>query len=250
MPYLMPKHKFAIFFSPKVAGTSLRQFLFQVENGFAFQSFEVFGQQHALARLAKNEMMSRFEKSGIDVSGWTRWAVVRDPVKRALSGYSNRVQHYKELSNKAAGKVLKEFGLPADPDIDTFFANFLAYRQVSGTMARHFGPQDRFLGRDITYFDQVYRFEDLKSLTADLNARFETKIDLPWLRSEGPKYTFDDLSDETKVNLLDAVSGQTRLYDWVPEYREPYAAWFDKLDARKANGVKSSVWTSPNRRAA
>ncbi|WP_416916675.1 MAG: sulfotransferase family 2 domain-containing protein [Roseicyclus sp.] len=92
----------AFFFSPKSGGTSLRAFLFHAENGFAFRDYSVQGARVDANMLAANYRFNRIDHS--ELEGYRRFALVRDPVRRFLSGYSNRVLHYRELSIEAAGQ--------------------------------------------------------------------------------------------------------------------------------------------------
>jgi len=67
--------------------------------------------------------------------------MIRGPARRFVSGYANRVFHYRELSARAAGKALDRKGFAPDPDLASFAGKFRAYLACYRTIARHFLPQ-------------------------------------------------------------------------------------------------------------
>ncbi|MEO0666016.1 MAG: sulfotransferase family 2 domain-containing protein [Pseudomonadota bacterium] len=221
MPYIIPRKKLAVFFSPKCAGTSIRTFLFHVENGFPFRPFKIQGQSTDENTMVRNLRFNLVKHRPL--KDYTRLAVVRDPVRRLVSGYSNRVLHYKELSEKAAGEKLAQEGLAPDPDIDTFFANIDGYRRASGSIQRHTKPQKFFVGPEKSYYDRVYTIEELGTLVEDVNARFGTEAEMPRLQTGGPKFKFEELAPETQANVL-AFARDDVMFDWFPEWRARYPA--------------------------
>jgi len=240
VPYFLPQHKLAVFFSPKVAGTSVRLFLLELENGFPFPTFQAQGEVKQIDGIIRNRPFREVRTNRKDIRGWEKVAIIRDPVKRLLSAYSNRVLHYRELSEDTNGPALAKVGLEPDPDVATFFGNFLAYRRVAGTIQRHFAPQSRFLGRSADYFDRVYRFEDLAPFEADMRARFGGQAAMPRSQTGGTKQRFEALDDETQINVVDAAS-RCRVFDWAPDYAEPYADQLKEVRRRNDRG-QSEVW--------
>lgn len=219
------------YFSPKAAGTSLRAFLFEVENGFPLRKYKVQGEQVSVTVLANQLVLNnRFKLVDHGSFGTAeRIALVRDPVRRALSAYSNRVVHFSELSDSAVGPQLTQMGLPPDPDIDVFFANVLQYMTVSRSIARHFSHQDVFLGREVSYFDHVFTVERLGDLVDYVNRKCGTSARMPYLQDGGPKIEFATLKRETQRNILNFLRPSS-VIDWVAAYRSS----FDKYLAETA----------------
>jgi hypothetical protein len=224
LPYILPEKRLAVFFSPKAAGTSVRAFLFELENGFPLQAFKVQGVLQDLTTLANRLVVNnRFRL--IDhaaLAGFERIALVRDPVRRVLSAYGNRVVHYRELSEETAGPALAEAGLAPDPDIDLFMARILDYMRCSVSIARHLSRQESFLGKSKAHYAQVFRVEDMASFEAYMNEKFGTSHSVPRLQEGGPKLDFWSLSTETRRRVIDFVRPSV-IYDWFPQYRESYA---------------------------
>ncbi|WP_339109286.1 sulfotransferase family 2 domain-containing protein [Thioclava sp. GXIMD4216] len=192
MTIILPK--VGIFYAsvPKVACTSVKEFFFKIENGFEFRPFKANGRwshiHHFYPAIARKNYPE--EK----ISGLRRVTVVRDPVSRFLSAYSNRVIFHKELSKDKAGKSLEELGLQANPDLDTFVDLFDEYRKANVSIHHHTKTLVNFLGDDPSYFHKVYRMNELPDLARDMNEIAETNIEMPHSQKGGPKLSRDALS--------------------------------------------------------
>lgn len=226
MPYLLPEDKTAVFFSPKVAGTSIRAFMFELENGFPFRDYRVQGKEVDANTIVRNQRFNTLDHAALN--GWTKIAIARDPIRRLVSAYSNRVIHYRELSVEKAGPELNELGLSPDPDIEAFFAKIRAYRKASGSIVRHTNTQIKFLGPDKAYFDHVFPFEELSEFTAFLQAKLGRTAEMPRLQTGGPKLDFFELPQQTQMDIVRFASN-CKILDWFPHYRTKYQAWFDQL---------------------
>ena len=191
------------FFSPKAGGTSLRAFLFEVENGFAFRDYKVQGKTYDANSLLLNNRFKIVNHRRL--SNFRRFALVRDPVSRFLSGYSNRVDHYRELSEEAAGDLLREANLTPDPDLETFIENFSAYKKCSKPLARHFRSQNAFVGSDIGYYERIFRLNKVDELIDFVNAECGTSATMPRLQTGGKKLKFSELDREIQSKIVHLV---------------------------------------------
>jgi hypothetical protein len=224
MPYIMPAQRMAFFFSPKSGGTSLRAFLFHAENGFPFRDYWVQGSRVDANMLAANYRFNRIDHG--ELTGFRRFALVRDPIKRFLSGYSNRVLHYRELSIEAAGRDLLREGLPPDPDIGTFLENYVGYLSCSKPLARHFLKQQKFIGTEPDYFERIFQLERVGELVDFVNAECGTEAVMPRLQTGGPKLDFFALSEDQQIEILQ-ICRHDIAFRLVPEYWAPYAHLLD-----------------------
>lgn len=230
MPYKLPKSRVAVFFSPKGAGTSIRAFMFELENGYPFRPYLVEGEEHTANNLLRNTSFARVDHERI--SGWRRFAVVRDPVRRFLSAYSNRVVHYRELSEEVAGEELRKRKLTPDPDVETFIGRARAYGKSSRSVRRHIMPQDHWLGVDKGYYERVFPIEEMDAFRDEMNAIHGTSAEVPREQTGGPRISFEDLSEEARSGLVGLVRDSV-IFDWVPAYRERYSVYFEDV---RANG--------------
>ncbi len=135
--------------------------------------------------------------------GCRKIAIVRDPVRRFLSAFGDRVVAKKDMDKGFWDRaLLAPFGLSARPDIDTFCRHYRAYYLLNDKIRRHFRPQWPYLGRDLSYFDKIYRLESLGELTSDISELAGRKIVLPKLHTTGPKYRYDALDPEIQQLVL------------------------------------------------
>ena len=153
----LKKNKLAYVPVPKNACTSIKSFLYEFQNKREFQEFEV---GHRTLYIHNVMHSALYEKwcsedilSEINNSNTFIFAIVRDPLSRFLSCYTNRILFYDDIGkNKWACKKCKEKDLPAKPDINTFVENLSFYRKISYSVNHHVRPQVDFLGHDSNFY--------------------------------------------------------------------------------------------------
>lgn len=184
---------------PKVACTSIKEKLYEVEYGRKFKREEVGKHIH--------QYMNHEHLESIDECDF-RFIVVRDPVKRFLSAFSNRVSFYKELSKEYIQKncpdLLGEIFV-FNPDIKKFIKDFHKYIKVP-TIYHHFGPISNFLDyNDLSYFTKVYGMEGLNELERDLSDFYGKEIQFEKTQTGGSKSKVDigDLSRDELEFIID-----------------------------------------------
>lgn len=216
MAVVLNEHKLVYFSVPKIACTSIKHFLHEVMTGTRFEPFEKRnGRRVFIHTVYPAEPFSSVDQSAF--ADFRRITVVRDPVKRLLSAYSNRVVHYRELSSEKVGPRLAAAGLPADPDLDTFIANLEGYCAHFGKIRHHTLPHTHFLGSSPEYFTRIYRFSELDQMADDVRTLTGSPLALQHLQKGGPKLSVDDLSAKQVSLIRDRYAG---------DY-EAFGAYFD-----------------------
>lgn len=131
--------------------------------------------------------------------GAWRFTVVRDPLKRALSVYSNRVVDMRELHNSPR---LRQLGtLPLDPDPDFFFQNIESYKANASTIKHHTIPMWLFTGKNRAQYDRVYTTSDLSALADALSERAGAPVVFPRRNRSSLPLKLEDLSPATRAAL-------------------------------------------------
>lgn len=199
---------------PKVACTSIKTMLFEVENGFPFRRFSANGSDWHIHRLYPSIEFGKLPKARI--ADHTRLAVVREPVRRILSCYGNRVVELKQLSRQAAGGALKAAGLPPDPDLDTFLAHLDGYCAAVPDIRHHAQPLVDFLGPDAGFYSRICNLHTLDGFVAEVAAIAGRKLTLERLQTGGPKIAPEVLSPAQRA----AIEAR-----YAADY-ETYGAWF------------------------
>jgi hypothetical protein len=193
---------------PKAACTSIKELLFRAVTGSPFS--------RELAEGA-NHVHRYFDLRARDVSAAEfRFVVVRDPIKRFLSAFGNRVLHHKELSRKYVEPLdivpaaeLESFVF--DPDLAGFVDRFESYRRIP-TIDHHFRPISEF-SAPLQAFDKVYPFEALDELVSDLHKRTGLPMSLPHSQRGGPKLQPRDLSPRVFDKLAELFAADYAMLD-------------------------------------
>lgn len=193
---------------PKVACTSIKESLFRAMVGLPFSAALSEGADH---------IHRYFDLRTRDVSAAAfRFTVVRDPIKRFLSAFSNRVLHHKELSKDYVERLRLDPPLDLasfvfDPDLARFVDQFESYRRIP-TIDHHFRPISE-ISAPLTAFDKVYPFEALNDLMTDLQQRTGVSMSLPHSQRGGPKLQVKDLSARVFNKLVDIFAADYAMLD-------------------------------------
>ena len=149
---------------------------------------------------------------------WWRFCVVRDPFKRLMACYTNRVVQMGELKNSIKIRDGREFlpkNLVTDPDPDFFFQNLEAYKLGSSTIKHHALGAWLFIGPKPLRYNRVYRVEEMGELARDLSERVGEKVEMPHENSSEKRLTLDDLKPETIDSLRPFL---TQEYEHLSDY--------------------------------
>jgi hypothetical protein len=216
MPILFEKHRIAYFDTPKVASTSMKLVLHEIEHGNAMSDArDVEKAVHRAYPTSRISLPADFETC----KGYWKLAIVRDPAKRLLSAYSNRIlfrkDQYKGRLPRTRAFLL---GLPLEPDVNTFFLRLWRYRLQSAPLRHHTDLVSHYLGTDLGRFDAIYPIEDLDRLAADLSARTGRPVTLPRLQTGGPKIGLDALSKPAFDALMAYLAPE---YELLRDYYRP-----------------------------
>lgn len=216
-------HKIAYMAVPKAACSSVKAGLGAVDPAVPISDPTAFEQKQIHAVYPTQRFrMHRWERVG----DFFRFTVVRDPLKRLLGVYTNRVVARRELFG--CRKIKRgRVDLPPDPDPDFFFQNLSPYIAVASVIKHHALPTVCFTGSALDRYSKVYRTADLPDLASDLGERVGQDVTIPHFNSSDMKLTLDDLKPETHRAL------EARLRD---EYAF-LADYFDNPFARKHHSL-------------
>lgn len=213
---------------PKNACSTIKHALYEIEYGkeFDYGRAEMWGYQdiHDYYKKRKHAFMGIKMLSQRDETIFT---VIREPVKRLISCYRNRVVDLGDLHKSKS--VLRQRGLPLEPDLNTFVLQLEEYRQINKVIEHHSRPQHEFLGNSLHYVDKVYplhRMEELKKMLRELKPDLQMKSE----KSGGTSFNLADLSEEA---LKKAISFYGEDYNLLSDYYSPEyireAYWNSKM---------------------
>ena len=213
MPIILDKFALAYFYAPKCACSSVKQFLYAAEQGQPWDKAANGAREvHHYWRHVRG-----FDKDFVSITddtyracenSWS-FAIIRDPAKRLMSAYSNRIGYHGEMKRGGLKRRLKAAtkGLGLNPDINAFFRNFDAYRALDFSVDHHTRPQTDFVGTELSKLDAVYRIEDMDALAAELRDRTGYSGVMPREQTGGVKYKIEDL-DAKSVEALKRITAE------------------------------------------
>ncbi|MCV0424083.1 MAG: sulfotransferase family protein [Roseibium sp.] len=197
----LKNHDIVYFPMPKTACTSLKLLFFHLNENRVFKNYK------------KNGTLMHIHNAGYGTPYFsdlshsehatkTRVTVIRDPISRLLSAYSNRVVFHRELSERRIDTDLAEkLGISPDPSPDEFFLNLEKYRALSTSIKHHTDPATKFLGPSLDYFQKVYPLEKLTDLVDFISEKTSQNLKLGREQTGGQKIYFKDLSKSARKQL-------------------------------------------------
>ena len=118
-----------------------------------------------------------FEKKNVD----TTCCLVRDPIKRFISAYKNRILYHRDIQFK-------------DHSIDMILDKL----ENNNFENKHFLPQTYFLGNDLDYYTFWSTTDNLSLFVEKVNDFFEKKIDFPKIQTGGSNFKINLSSPQIK----------------------------------------------------
>lgn len=212
MPILCFKAKLLYFPVPKVACTSLKTTVFELDNERPFQpiriGYEIRGIHDFNPEYASHEWQKSFGWYGKKLYNL---AVVRDPVDRLVSCYRNRVLHFGDLKPDKWRSPLPDH-VPKEPSLEDFVRHLDAYRAVSQSIMHHSAPIHKFLGPNPEFFNGIFRLSELDRVAAVFSERAGARVEIPRLQTAGPEKKSLDIPSALRALIEAEYAEDYRLY--------------------------------------
>lgn len=204
---------------PKVATTSMFTWLYQA-HGEVFQEHPNHMRKFFKTRYTCTSLEEIRQARG----HYLRVALTRDPVRRFLSLYGNRVVAKRDLGTESTrSQPLEAAGLLPDPQIEYLIEHLDAYLANSPALAHHAQRQTELLGPDLSVYDHLLDISQSGRLI-DLirqywtehglsDALSNTDSHLPRLQTGGPRIGLDGISRRSFDRLLEHYQAD---YDAIP----------------------------------
>jgi len=221
MVVVLEKQGIAYFIVPKTAGTSICHALHRAITGAPFDGPVQDIHTHYPTYPVGEKDFERCRPL------W-KFAVVRDPVKRLLSAYQNRVIDHGDL-DEAFGQTLRarigawRRGLSLRPKASAFFERHDCYSRYSRLVRQHTLPVGSYIGGDLSYFDAIYTMADLPRLAADLSARLGAEMTFERFNEGSKPPALHELSAAAQAKVRDLTEVD---YALLERFFEP-PAWAD-----------------------
>ena len=206
-------HRLAYMAVPKAACSSVKAALAVLDPMHAQKDASELGQKQVHAIYPT----MRFRKHRWDyLENHFKFTVVRDPLKRLLAVYTNRVEGLGILTH--CRKIRRgRVHLPTEPDPDYFFQNLTAYVATSSDIKHHTLPTALFTGTDWDAFTNVFRTSEMTALGEALSAQTGRDVLIPHFNSSDRRLDLADLKPQTQrvlqVLLEDEYAHLDAFYD-------------------------------------
>jgi hypothetical protein len=190
---------FSYQFVPKIACTSIKRALFEAETGVPFDRKSIGCSAHQWTK--QNRLGDVFGKK-------IRLLVVRDPVERFLSAYSNRVGFHRELSFDVVSKkfpnIINNISI-FDPDIDCFVNNLEMFLTVPPIKHHFFTLKDWINGVSLAEYSHVYPIEKIIEAQHLVSEIYDKDIVFGRFQTGGVKIRPEELSSSTLQKIKEYV---------------------------------------------
>lgn len=194
--------------APKNAGTSMREYLFLLDNGRPYTPMLVNGRKLELYMIYGQPESF---KPAPEVKEFERFTIIRDPVSRFLSAYANRILDSR-WHDRRHHQICSRLGLKPIPDLEEFLDHIDQYRQIPAVL-HHTRPQHYFLGPTLSYYDKVFRIEELTEAVSYLERRSGAKEAFPSFKSDGPKLSKRDIGAHLEERIAKMFESDYRFLD-------------------------------------
>lgn len=202
---------------PKCACSSVKLFLFHIENGFRFKPFTVDGTRYRIHSLSTS--LSFADLPHEDIKTHVKFAIVRDPLSRVLSCYEDKILSGEAFRNNAAAAKARAAGLELVPSFEAFVDKLEMFQQVSPVVHRHSQLLSFYLGNQPEWYDRIFDISALGEMRDFVCAHTGTSVALP------------HKNKTTKVVDRAAISGATKdkINSLFANDIELYGKWFEPV---------------------
>jgi len=207
-------HRIAYMALPKAGCSSVKAALAQVDPAVTLPPEEEIDVMtwHAIYPTSRFRP-HRWKRFGPD---WWRFCVVRDPARRLMSCYTDRVVDKRDL-HKSRKLRRGRVDLPQDPDPDFFFRNLRAYAEASSSIKHHCLGAWHFVGPRPLDYDRVYKTEEMGQLAADLSERVGQPVEMTRENRSSVTLALGDLAPATRDALRPFLA---REYEHLSDFYE------------------------------
>lgn len=198
--YRIEKYDFGYRYIPKTASSSLKRLLYEVECGKQFENmFLPNGRFTTVHNWVRKRRLASISSSKV------RMIIIRDPIKRLLSAYADKVRKKKLISEaKVEERWPHLMGRlpPFNPSLSMFIKHLDDYSQIR-SIRHHTMPLISFLnGKNLTFFTDVFKIEDLPLAVQKIQQITGSKLEIGRENTSGGKVSMADLTEEDIDRLI------------------------------------------------
>ena len=153
--------KAAYYHAPKCGSRTILGWIAILESPEIYTKYPIWFRKSSPGKPIYHEIRNRIKivskKFVVTCNHPVRFCIIRNPVDRFLSGYTNRIIFHRDLNQLNI----------EPPSVSDFIKNFDYYNKVSHSTKIHFQPQEYFYGKDLNLYTHIFNFKqfgDVKKL--------------------------------------------------------------------------------------
>lgn len=213
MVVAVKEHRIAYMPVPKAACSSVKATLALLDPDVDVSLDEMSKDNKAIHKIYPTMRFRPHRWEGYE--NWWKFTVIRDPLKRLLAVYTDRVVAKQELHNSPKLKAQTEFSIEPDPDF--FFQNLKSYMRLSSTVKHHALPTRLFVGPKPLRYDHVFTTSQLDLLAEALSEQTGQTVTIPRFNSSKEQLELSGLQPKTQATLKDILLEE---YDHLSDFFE------------------------------
>jgi hypothetical protein len=196
MVVAIPAHGLAYWPVPKAGCSSVKAMIAQIDPDFEARTQEL--ETTDLHKIYQTRQFKQFRFK--EQENAFRFTVLRDPIKRLMSVYTNRVIQQQDLINRRL--TMERNNMPVRPDPDTFYLKLKAYCKLSTRIHHHVKRSGYYCGYQLDKFNRVYRTEEMDELARDLSEISGIRVETTRRNASTMTLEFNDLRVKTRESLI------------------------------------------------
>jgi hypothetical protein len=194
------KLKLAYFPAPKCACSSAKNALYELIHGEPYVNRSADKKMHIHKVYPTGEGFNESRLLWAASNNYTKICIVRDPIERLRSAYTNRARFHKEINPKAVRNASIEY-LSCVPSFEEFAANLAGYQHIPSIL-HHTLPFTHYLGEDPTRFDKIFKVSSMEYFYSYLDKLSGSHVTRFHRQNGGRDIIVEPLSAETRAKIV------------------------------------------------